>query len=63
MAFYYYRRYRFSNPVKNKWEALAIAKDAEQKGVLNSSFDGEWVKIDDDSGGWVKSVKKQFLGR
>jgi hypothetical protein len=63
MGFYYYRRYRFSHVVKNKWEALAIAKDAEQKGVLNSSFDAEWVKVDDDSGGWAKGLKKQLLGK
>lgn len=62
MAFYYYRRYYFSDPVKNKWEALAIAKGAEQIGKLNAVFDGEWVKVVDDSGGWAKGLKKQLLG-
>jgi len=63
MAFYFYRRYRFNNDVKTKWEALAIAKKAEQDGILSTSFDGEWVQIVDDSGGWVKGFKKQFTGK
>jgi hypothetical protein len=63
MAFYYYRRYRFSHAIKTKWEALAIAKDAEQRGELNASFDAEWVKVDDDSGGWAKGFTKQLFGK
>ena len=63
MAFYFYRRYRFTSDVKTKWEAVAIAKHAEQDGTLNTNFDGEWVQIIDDSGGWMKGLKKQFLGK
>ncbi len=63
MAFYFYRRYVFKNVVKTKWEALAIAKQAEHDGMLSTCFDGEWVQVIDDSGGWVKSFKKQFLGK
>lgn len=63
MAFYFYRRYRFSNEAKTKWEALALAKQAEHDGTLNTRFDGEWVQIVDDSGGWMKTIKKQFLGK
>jgi hypothetical protein len=63
MALYYYRRYYFSDSVKNKWDALVIAKGAEQIGKLNAVFDGEWVKVVDDSGGWLKSFTKQFLGK
>jgi len=62
MAFQFYRRYIFKNSVKNKWEALALAKQAEHDGVLNNFFDQEWVKIDDESSGWGKNVKKQLLG-
>jgi len=63
MAFYFYRRYRFKNDVKTKWDAMAIAKQAEHDGILNTCFDGEWVQVIDDSGGWVKGIKKQFLGK
>lgn len=62
MAFYFYRRYYFKNSVKSKWEALALAKQAEHDGVLNSFFDQEWVKMNDESSGWGKGVKKQLLG-
>jgi len=65
MAFYFYRRYVFKNTVKTKWDAMAIAKQAEHDGALNSYFDGEWVQLhdDDNSGGWAKGFKKQFLGK
>jgi len=67
MAFYYYRRYYFPISVTNKWEALerakALAKDAEKPGLFRTLFDGEWVKLVDDPGGWMKGFKKQFLGK
>jgi len=62
MAFYFYRRYYFKNTVSSKWEALKLAKQAEQDGVLNSFFDQEWVKMNDEPSGWGKGVKKQLLG-
>lgn len=63
MAFHFYRRYYFKNSVKSKWEALALAKQAEHDGALNSFFDQEWVKMqDDEPSGWGKGLKKQLLG-
>ena len=63
MAFQFYRRYIFKNAVKSKWEALALAKQAEHDGVLNSFFDQEWVKMNDEPTGWMKGLKKQLLGK
>jgi len=61
MAFYFYRKYYFSNAVKTKWEAMTIVKDAETNAKLKDFFDGEWIKVVDDSG-WGKVIKKQLLG-
>jgi hypothetical protein len=62
MAFHFFRRYSFKNSVKTKWEALALVKDAERDGVLDSYFDQEWVKIDDEPSGWKEGIKKQLTG-
>jgi len=65
MGFYFYRRYYFKNSVTSKWDALALAKKADQDGALNSFFDQEWVKMDDEHepSGWGKGIKKQLLGK
>jgi hypothetical protein len=63
MAFHFYRRYIFKNSVKNKWEALALAKQADHDGVIHTFFDQEWVKIDDEPSGWKEGFTKQLSGK
>ena len=64
MGFYVYRKFYFSQ-AENKWRALDLLREAEEKGIVNEFFVSQWARDEKDvsNGGWFNEIKKQLSGK
>ena len=63
MGFYVYRKF-YLPQAQNKWQALDLLREAEEKGILADFFVNQWARNEEevDKKGWVNDIKKQLGG-
>ncbi len=65
MGFYVYRKFYFPQ-AQNKWQAMDLLREAEEKGIASDFFVSQWAREEDTKSEvikWAKETWKQLNGK